>query len=104
MHHEILVGVVDGAANNAEQRQALVQSDAVRVLVDRLAVDELHHHVGDAVAGDAAVEHAGDVRVVEVGENLAEPAFQVRFLHESAGGGEMFHRATIFCFYRTEDR
>jgi hypothetical protein len=39
--------------------------------MDGLAFDKLHDEVGQAVFGRAAVEQAGDVRVVERGEDLA---------------------------------
>ena len=42
----------------------------VAVLVDGQPLDELHHQVGAAVLGAAAVVEAGDVGVLEAGEDL----------------------------------
>ena len=39
--------------------------------VDRAAYDVFHGEEGDAVGGGAAVKEAGDVRVVEISEDLA---------------------------------
>jgi hypothetical protein len=70
--HRVLVGVVDCLANGAEQPHALRRGQAagVAVAVDRLAVDVLHHEVGQAVGRGAAVEQPGDVRVVEARQHL----------------------------------
>ena len=70
---QVLVGEVDGRADLPEELQALAhrQLPVVAVLVDRPPLDVLHDEVGAAVLGGAAVEQLGDVRMVEVGEDLA---------------------------------
>ena len=42
----------------------------VAVLVDGLALDELHHVVRQAVVGRAAIEQARDVGMIEAGQDL----------------------------------
>ena len=78
---EVLVGVLDGGRDLAQEREARAQGEAVGGGVggDGDAVDVLHDEVRLAVGGDAAVEQGGDVPVVEVGEDLA-------FVAEAADG------------------
>ena len=71
---QVLVGEVDRRADLPEELAAARWVGSFRVvaiLVDRLPLDVLHDEVGAAVLGGAAVEQLGDVRVVEVGEDLA---------------------------------
>ena len=72
MDDQVLVGVLDRRADLAEEVQPRGGVQALRVAVvdDRLALDVLHHEVGQAVRRRAAVEQAGDVRVLEAGEDL----------------------------------
>ena len=67
MDDEVAVGEVDGARDDREQLQAGVERQRVARApdVDRLAVDELEDEKGPPVGGDAAVEQAGDVGVLE---------------------------------------
>ena len=43
----------------------------VAVFVDGRARDEIHHEVGAAVGRGAAVQQLGDIRMIQVGQNLA---------------------------------
>ena len=63
---------LDGGAHLLEQAQAVREAEPLRVAVavDLLAVDDLHHEVGQTVLGGAAVEEARDPRVNQVGQNL----------------------------------
>src|SRR5688572_4685337 len=69
---KMLVRIGDGCADLSEQSQALVerQLTSAAVLIDRFAVDMLHHEIREAVAGGAAIEKPCDVWMVEPGENL----------------------------------
>ena len=64
MHDQVLVCVLDGAADIEEQLQALAQSEllAIAVAIERLAVHVLHHEVGIALVGLARVDQPRDVR------------------------------------------
>ena len=71
--HHVLVRELHGVADLPEQRDALAQAVAVVVAVgvDRLAVDELHDEVGQAVLGAAGIQQAGDGLVLaEHGQDL----------------------------------
>ena len=72
MNDEAFVGELDRAADLAEEGEAGGQVEMVRaaVLRDRQPLDVLHDEVRHAVLG-AAVEKSRDVRVLELGENLA---------------------------------
>ena len=63
---------VDRRADGLEQLQALRERQAVlvAVAVDRLPLDVLHQEERQAVLRAAAVEQSGDVRVVDVSEDL----------------------------------
>ena len=73
MDDQVLVGEVDGRADLPEELEPLVgrQLPLVAILVDRLPLDILHDEVGTAILGGAAVEQLGDVRMVQVSEDLA---------------------------------
>ena len=76
---EVLMRVLDGAADLAEQLEpgGRVELPALAEVHDVLAFDVLHREVGKAVGSRAAVEQRCDVRVVEAGEHLpfmTEPA------------------------------
>ena len=73
MYDEVLVRILDGGADRPEEPQPLGgrQSLVVAVAVNGLPLDVLHHEVGQPLVGRAAVEQAGDVRVVQGGEYLA---------------------------------
>ena len=73
MDHQVLVRVVDGGADGEEEIHALADGKPVgiAVLIDRGAGDEVHHEIGAAVGGGAAIQELGDIGVIEVGQNLA---------------------------------
>src|SRR5205085_1967968 len=73
MDDEVLMRVVHRAADHAKQLQALGGCKFARlaVLVYGLALDVFHDEVWQAVGGRAAVEQAGDVRMIEAGKDLA---------------------------------
>ncbi len=64
--------VLHRGASDQEKLQARLESEPVPVAVggDRLALDQLHHQVGDSFLGRAAVEEASDVGMLEGGEDL----------------------------------
>ncbi len=70
---QVLVGVLHRVADVLEQAEAFFDGEAfcVAECVDRLAVDVFHHEKRQAVRRDAAVEEAGDVGMVECGEQAA---------------------------------
>ena len=72
MHHQVAVGFGEGVADLEHQADALAgrEPPAVAVGVDGLAFHVLHREVGQAVGG-AGVEDAGEVGVVEAGEDSA---------------------------------
>ena len=69
----LLVGVIDGGADVAEQFEALAGVEIVLIAVvgDGDAVDQLHGEVGPPGGGGPGVEHVGDIRVVHHREGLA---------------------------------
>ena len=71
--HQVLVGILDGRADDPEQRHALRGRRRARgaVLGDRLPLHVLHHQVGLARVGRAAVEHGGDVGMLEARQDLS---------------------------------
>ncbi len=73
VHDALLVRVVHHLADAAEQPHAVVdgQPPPRHVDVDRLAIDQLHHDVGRTVLRDAAVQHLGEIGMVEAREDLA---------------------------------
>ncbi len=73
MHHQMAVGIVHGSANLAEELEPVVDAESMLVAVagDRHAAYELHHYVGHAVDGLAAIDQAGDMTMLEGGEDLA---------------------------------
>ena len=70
---EAAVRVAHRPAHDQEQAQPIGhrQPARVAVAVDRHALHVLHDQVRQAVVGRAAVEQAGDVRVLEPGQDLA---------------------------------
>jgi hypothetical protein len=88
MDDEVLMRVLDGAADLAEQLKPCgrVELPALAEVHDVLAFDVLHREVGKAVGSSAAVEQRGDVRVVEAGEHLP-------FMTEAADDGLRIHAA-----------
>jgi hypothetical protein len=66
------VGGVDGAADGDHEGDAIADGKRVPVaeLIDGEAFDAFHDEVGAMVRGGSGVDDAGDVRVIETGEDL----------------------------------
>ncbi len=66
------MGVLDGGADPAEEIEPPVDRElmGVAVLVDGHSLDELHDQIGAAVLRAAAVVEAGDIGVLEAGQDL----------------------------------
>lgn len=81
MDDHAFVGVLDGGADLLEELEPGAEGELALLAVfgDGLAFDEFHDEVGEAVFVGAAIEEAGDVGVVEGGEDLPFEA--------EAGGG-----------------
>ena len=75
MHDEILVRVLNRVAHGGEEEEPMpdVERLSIAVCRDGLAGDVLHREVRSSVGGDAAVEQARDVRMLETREDLALP-------------------------------
>ncbi len=73
MHDQALVGEAHGLADPQEEAQprGQVQAALPAVTVDRQPLDVLHHQVGAAVGGAAAVQQAGDAGMLELRQDLA---------------------------------
>jgi len=73
VHHRVLVRVGHRLEHREHQGEALRGREpvAIAVLIDGLAVDELHHEVRSAFVGFTGVEQVPDVRMLEAGEDLA---------------------------------
>jgi hypothetical protein len=69
---QILVRIGHGAADFAKQVEPPVGVELVCVAehADRLAFHVLHHEVGQPVIGRSAVNQPGNVRVIELREDL----------------------------------
>ena len=72
VNDQVLMRILHCIANLYEQLDALVdrQKVAVAILVDARPADVLHDEVGRAVVVLAAVQQAGNVAMVEVGQDL----------------------------------
>jgi len=73
MDDEVLMSILDRAANDQEEIQPLADAQAMRrgVLGDRTAFNVLHHQVGLPFVGRPAVENGGDVGVLQARQYLA---------------------------------
>src|SRR5689334_10890104 len=69
--------ICNGGTDIPEQLQARPERDSLSVIEQRLAFDILHDEVGQPVVGRSAVQHPGDVRMIEAAENttLAAESF-----------------------------
>ena len=72
MDHLMVVGVSYRLAYFFEKLEALRdrQLAVLAIAVNRLAVHVLHDEIWQAIFGGAAIQQAGDVRVIEIGEDL----------------------------------
>ena len=68
----LLVGVLHGRADLAEERQPFREAEPVLVAIlgERDALDQFHHEERPAGLGRAGVEDLGDVRVVHQRQGL----------------------------------
>jgi hypothetical protein len=73
MNDEVLVGVVHRGANRLKQFQSGIDVQPMRIAesIDGDAVDVLHDDVGASVRQGPAVQEMSDVRMIELGQNLA---------------------------------
>ena len=86
VHHQIAMRIGDGFADLQHQAAAGLDGEfaGVAPVVDRLSRHILHHQKGPARGIRSAVDKAGDVRMIEAGQDLAlmaEAADQFRRLH-----------------------
>lgn len=70
---EVLMRVLYSRSDLPEQLQSFGDRKLARVAVvsDRLAFDEFHRKVRQSVFGHAAIQQSRDVRVIQIGQNLA---------------------------------
>src|SRR5258707_9406512 len=70
--NQVSVRILHRAADFGKQLEPARNGETVRVAiaVDALAIDVLHHKVGQAFFGCSAIQQRGDVRMYERGENL----------------------------------
>src|SRR5207245_994042 len=72
MDHQILMGVLQRGADLTKQHQALSRREhlGVTVVIDRLALDVLHHEVRKTVGSRASLKQTRDVWMFKIGEDL----------------------------------
>src|SRR5205823_4112096 len=72
MRHQVTVPILDAGADLEEELQpvARVHAVAVAIVVDRLTGDKLRDEVRMSIARYSAVEERGDIRMIEVRQNL----------------------------------
>ena len=72
VHDQCAMRGIDGVEHGKEQLDARTQGQVPRaaILVDRYAVDILHHHIGLPGGRGAAIQHARDARVFQRGQEL----------------------------------
>ncbi len=73
MEHQVAMREREAAAHFCKQAEATddIEPMLIAVLVDRLALDVLHHQIGLAESGHAAIEEPCQGGVLERRENLA---------------------------------
>ncbi len=73
VNHQALMRVLHGGADRSKQFETFGnrQSTGIAVLVDGCAVDQFHDQIGHSIVGGATIEQAGDVGMVETGQDLA---------------------------------
>lgn len=73
MHDQVLMGVLNGRTDAAENPQPLRNREPVLVTIpiQWRSLDILHHQIGQAVFGNAAVEQSDDIGMIESGERLS---------------------------------
>ena len=85
MDDEVLVGKLDGLANPHEQREPLGHGKTLLFTeaMDGNSIHILHHQIEIAVAGNAAIQQAGNEGMLQSGKNLP---FLTKSLPEEIGG------------------
>ena len=73
MHHQVLMGELDGFAHAPEEHEALRNGKTIVLAksMDRNSIDVFHHKEGFTLGGHATIQQPGNQRMVEPGENLA---------------------------------
>jgi hypothetical protein len=71
--YQVLVRILHSGANSQEQPEPIVnrQLAGIAILVNRLALHQLHHQIRKSGIGRPSVQQARDVRVIEVGQDLS---------------------------------
>src|SRR5262245_2943777 len=72
MNNPLLMGVLNGLANLAEQLQSLRdrQSLPVAIIRDPLPSDQFHHEIGSTFGSSASLENACNARMIHEGQRL----------------------------------
>ena len=72
MNHQVLVRVVNRSADGQKQFKPASNGERMdfAVGIDGRSLDQLHHEIGNAVVGGAAIEQARDVGMIETGKDL----------------------------------
>ena len=86
MDESLLVGMLDGVADQQQELQALAQAQSLPIteVGDRQALDEVHSEEGASELGGASIEHAGDVRMTHQRQRLSlrlEASEHLRAVH-----------------------
>jgi hypothetical protein len=66
------MGKIDSIEHLAEQAKSIVnrQSARVAVCVEGLSLDQFHDEIRLSFGGHAAIEQAGDIRMIQARQNL----------------------------------
>src|SRR4051812_1175356 len=73
MYHQILVRIMDRGTDVTEQFESFGNRELAvfAVMIYGLAGDVFHYHIRQAIRCGAAIEQAGNVRMIKSGENLS---------------------------------
>jgi hypothetical protein len=73
INDEVAVGEADGRAHVQKETQHSGNAEiaAEGVEIKRLAIDEFHHEIEEAVVGSPAIEQCGDIGMIQLSEDLA---------------------------------
>src|SRR5271165_1123232 len=82
MYDEVAMSIGHCGRNLEKQGDPAANGEAVRgrILLDGNAIDVFHHQIRRTAGGDATIEQARNVWVIEIGQNLA-------FVAEPGGDG-----------------
>ena len=72
MYDQILMGVLNSGAYVAKKLQFSSERETVflAIICDWFSLNQFHHEIGQTVPCRSAIEQAGDVRMIEAGQNL----------------------------------